>query len=69
MLLLTNVYFRRTVKAPSKDMVKLFIRGFALRHQNASPWVVQADMLKKYNIPNKFADFLCSPSKVCMFNW
>ena len=39
----------RIVKHPSKDMVKLFIRGFATRTQATSPWVVTDERLKKYN--------------------
>ena len=57
---------RRSIKVPMKDVIKLFIRTKAVRastHPN-SPWVVDADLVKAYELRGKFADFLISPAKV-----
>ena len=57
---------RRTTKVPNRDLIRLFIRCFAKRggYSAGSPWVVQADMAKKYHIKNKLADLFVSPRKV-----
>lgn len=56
----------RIERPPSKDLVRLFIRSFAVRSGNysTSPWVVSDDLVKKYALPSKFADFLISPTKM-----
>ena len=61
-----HVFFRRTERPPSKDLVRLFIRAYAVRSgsTSTSPWVVDEPLVKKYALPSKFADFLLSPSKV-----
>jgi len=58
----------RLHRPPSKELIKLFIRAFAIRggFQQNSPWSVQEDLVTKYSIPSKFADFLVSTSKVCI---
>ncbi|KAK2190073.1 hypothetical protein NP493_90g03009 [Ridgeia piscesae] len=56
----------RLHRPPSKELIKLFIRAFAIRggFQQNSPWSVQEDLVTKYSIPSKFADFLVSTSKM-----
>jgi hypothetical protein len=53
--------------------MRLFIRGNAVRFgvQSTSPWLVAEALVKKYNIPSKFADFMVSPQKVSNrpFGW
>ena len=62
---------RRTTKVPNRDLIRLFIRCFAKRggYSAGSPWVVQADMAKKYHIKNKLADLFVSPRKVSKKNY
>jgi len=58
--------FRRDVKVPKKDIIKMFVRAKAVRastHPN-SPWVVDADLVKTHELRGKFADFLISPANV-----
>lgn len=57
---------RRAEKAPSKDLIRLFIRVSALRTGTAanSPWAVNSDLFTKYKLVNKFAAFFLSPAKV-----
>ncbi|XP_074660006.1 tyrosine-protein kinase BAZ1B-like [Tubulanus polymorphus] len=56
----------RTARAPSKELLRLFIRANAVRYGvgSSSPWVVDEAYVKKYSIPNKFADFMVSPQKM-----
>ncbi|XP_055899439.1 tyrosine-protein kinase BAZ1B-like [Biomphalaria glabrata] len=56
----------RVEKAPSKDVLRHFIRVSALRSGNTatSPWVVNTDLVKQYKLVNKFADFFLSPLKM-----
>lgn len=45
--------------------MKTFIRAKAVRGTAAcNPWVVNEDLVKKYSLPSKFADFFVSPAKV-----
>ncbi|XP_059141416.1 tyrosine-protein kinase BAZ1B-like isoform X2 [Physella acuta] len=57
---------QRVEKAPSKDLLRLFIRVSALRSGTTatSPWVVNADLVKQYKLVSKFADFFLSPVKM-----
>ncbi|CAL1535554.1 unnamed protein product [Lymnaea stagnalis] len=57
---------QRCEKAPSKDLLRLFIRVSALRLGTTatSPWVVNADLVKQYKLISKFADFFLSPAKM-----
>ncbi|KAK3101036.1 hypothetical protein FSP39_000430 [Pinctada imbricata] len=57
---------QREEKAPSKELIRLFIRAYAIRAgQNAAgPWIVDEDKVKEFNLPSKFADFLLSPVKM-----
>ncbi|XP_061178155.1 tyrosine-protein kinase BAZ1B-like isoform X1 [Saccostrea echinata] len=57
---------QRTDKPPSKELIRLFIRANSVRSgQNpTSPWVVDENKVKEFNLPNKFNDFFLSPVKV-----
>ena len=61
-----STFYRRDVRPPAKDLIKLFIRSFGLRFgaNGLGPWVVSEEYVKKYSLPSKYADFLLSPSKV-----
>ncbi|XP_030622813.1 tyrosine-protein kinase BAZ1B [Chanos chanos] len=55
----------RTERPPNKEIMRYFIRHYALRlgsGENA-PWVVEDELVKKYNLPSKFSDFLLDPYK------
>ncbi|XP_005096072.1 tyrosine-protein kinase BAZ1B [Aplysia californica] len=56
----------RDEKAPSKDLLRLYIRVSAIRSGtlSTSPWVVNADLVKQYKLISKFADFFLSPMKM-----
>lgn len=56
----------RTERPPTKEIMRYFIRHYAQRlgmGENA-PWVVEDELVKKFNLPSKFSDFLLAPHKV-----
>ncbi|XP_047247791.1 tyrosine-protein kinase BAZ1B isoform X2 [Girardinichthys multiradiatus] len=55
----------RTERPPTKEIMRYFIRHYALRlgKGESAPWVVEDDLVKKYNLPSKFSDFLLDPQK------
>ena len=57
---------RRGDKAPSKELLRLFIRTYAIRagQTPASPWIVDDAQVRKLDLQSKFASFLLSPVKV-----
>ncbi|XP_058489640.1 tyrosine-protein kinase BAZ1B isoform X2 [Solea solea] len=55
----------RSERPPTKEIMRYFIRHYALRlgmHESA-PWVVEDELVKKFNLPSKFSDFLLDPHK------
>lgn len=56
----------RTERPPTKEIVRYFIRHCALRlgMGESAPWVVEDELVKKFNLPSKFSDFLLDPHKV-----
>lgn len=52
-------------KPPSKELLRLFIRTYAVRagQTTNSPWIVDETQVKKLDLQNKFASFLLSPVK------
>uniref|UniRef100_A0A8C1TWH3 Tyrosine-protein kinase BAZ1B n=1 Tax=Cyprinus carpio TaxID=7962 RepID=A0A8C1TWH3_CYPCA len=56
----------RTERPPNKEIMRYFIRHYALRlgSGESAPWVVEDELVKKYNLPRKFSDFLLDPHKV-----
>ncbi|XP_053384171.1 tyrosine-protein kinase BAZ1B-like isoform X2 [Mercenaria mercenaria] len=52
-------------KPPSKELLRLFIRTYAVRagHTPNSPWIVDDAQVKKLDLQSKFASFLLSPVK------
>lgn len=59
----------RTERPPNKEIMRYFIRHYALRlgSGESAPWVVEDELVKKFNLPSKFSDFLLDPHKVgCM---
>lgn len=46
--------------------MRYFIRHYALRlgMGESAPWVVEDELVKKFNLPSKFSDFLLDPHKV-----
>ena len=60
------MYFRRGDKPPSKELLRLFIRTYAIRAGQAasSPWIVDDNQVRKLDLQSKFASFLLSPVKV-----
>uniref|UniRef100_A0A672HU89 Tyrosine-protein kinase BAZ1B n=1 Tax=Salarias fasciatus TaxID=181472 RepID=A0A672HU89_SALFA len=56
----------RTERPPTKEIIRYFIRHYALRLGMAenAPWVVEDELVKKYSLPSKFSDFLLDPHKV-----
>lgn len=56
----------RTERPPNKEIMRYFIRHYALRlgMGESAPWVVEDDLVKKFNLPSKFSDFLLDPHKV-----
>ncbi|XP_036392567.1 tyrosine-protein kinase BAZ1B isoform X1 [Megalops cyprinoides] len=55
----------RTERPPNKEIMRYFIRHNALRlgTGESAPWVVEDELVKKYNLPSKFSDFLLDPHK------
>ncbi|XP_024132588.1 tyrosine-protein kinase BAZ1B isoform X1 [Oryzias melastigma] len=55
----------RTERPPTKEIMRYFIRHNALRlgKGESAPWVVEDELVKKYNLPSKFSDFLLDPHK------
>ncbi|KAL4647669.1 tyrosine-protein kinase BAZ1B [Arapaima gigas] len=55
----------RTERPPNKEIMRYFIRHNALRLGvgESAPWVVEDELVKKYNLPSKFSDFLLDPYK------
>lgn len=60
----------RTERPPTKEIMRYFIRHKALRlgMGESSPWVVEDELVKKFNLPSKLSDFLLHPHKVELFN-
>ncbi|MEQ2216000.1 hypothetical protein XENOCAPTIV_009254, partial [Xenoophorus captivus] len=58
----------RTERPPTKEIMRYFIRHYALRlgKGESAPWVVEDDLVKKYNLLSKFSDFLLDPQKMKM---
>uniref|UniRef100_H2M7P0 Tyrosine-protein kinase BAZ1B n=1 Tax=Oryzias latipes TaxID=8090 RepID=H2M7P0_ORYLA len=56
----------RTERPPTKEIMRYFIRHNALRlgKGESAPWVVEDELVKKFNLPSKFSDFLLDPHKV-----
>lgn len=59
----------RTERPPTKEIIRYFIRHYALRlgMNDSAPWVVEDELVKKFNIPSKFSNFLLDPYKVIYF--
>uniref|UniRef100_A0AAX7VNG1 Tyrosine-protein kinase BAZ1B n=1 Tax=Astatotilapia calliptera TaxID=8154 RepID=A0AAX7VNG1_ASTCA len=55
----------RTERPPTKEIMRYFIRHYALRlgMGESAPWVVEDELVKKFNLPSKFNDFLLDPHK------
>uniref|UniRef100_A0A4W5R2C3 Tyrosine-protein kinase BAZ1B n=1 Tax=Hucho hucho TaxID=62062 RepID=A0A4W5R2C3_9TELE len=55
----------RTERPPTKEIMRYFIRHYALRlgMGETAPWVVEDELVKKFNLPSKFSDFLLDPHK------
>uniref|UniRef100_A0A8C6LGJ1 Tyrosine-protein kinase BAZ1B n=1 Tax=Nothobranchius furzeri TaxID=105023 RepID=A0A8C6LGJ1_NOTFU len=55
----------RTERPPTKEIVRYFIRHYALRVGNgeSAPWVVEDELVKKFSLPSKFSSFLLDPHK------
>ncbi|KAL0972960.1 hypothetical protein UPYG_G00197040 [Umbra pygmaea] len=55
----------RTERPPTKEIMRYFIRHYALRlgMGETAPWVVEDELVKKFNLPSKFSDFLLDPQK------
>lgn len=60
----------RTERPPTKEIMRYFIRHKALRlgMGESSPWVVEDELVKKFNLPSKLSDFLLHPHKVRRFS-
>uniref|UniRef100_A0A3Q4G7N2 Tyrosine-protein kinase BAZ1B n=1 Tax=Neolamprologus brichardi TaxID=32507 RepID=A0A3Q4G7N2_NEOBR len=58
----------RTERPPTKEIMRYFIRHYALRlgMGESAPWVVEDELVKKFNLPSKFSDFLLDPHKVSL---
>ena len=58
----------RLETAPSKALMRLFIRVSAVRSGTlaTSPWVVNKGLVKEHKLQSKFADLFLSPMKVSM---
>uniref|UniRef100_A0A3Q2Y1D7 Tyrosine-protein kinase BAZ1B n=1 Tax=Hippocampus comes TaxID=109280 RepID=A0A3Q2Y1D7_HIPCM len=56
----------RTERPPTKEIIRYFIRHYAQRlgMGESAPWVVEDELVKKFNLPSKFSDFLLDPHKV-----
>uniref|UniRef100_A0A8C5ANN9 Bromodomain adjacent to zinc finger domain, 1B n=1 Tax=Gadus morhua TaxID=8049 RepID=A0A8C5ANN9_GADMO len=59
----------RSERPPTKEIMRYFIRHYALRlgMGESAPWVVEDELVKKFNLPSKFSDFLLDPQKVTYF--
>lgn len=55
----------RSERPPTKEIMRYFIRHYALRlgTGESAPWVVEDELVKKFNLPSKFSDFLLDPHK------
>ncbi|TRY93838.1 hypothetical protein DNTS_023763 [Danionella cerebrum] len=55
----------RTERPPNKEIMRYFVRHYAIRlgAGESAPWVVEDELVKKFNLPSKFSDFLLSPHK------
>uniref|UniRef100_A0A3Q3NMC3 Tyrosine-protein kinase BAZ1B n=1 Tax=Labrus bergylta TaxID=56723 RepID=A0A3Q3NMC3_9LABR len=55
----------RTERPPTKEIIRYYIRHYALRlgMGESAPWVVEDELVKKFNLPSKFSDFLLDPHK------
>ncbi|XP_062860363.1 tyrosine-protein kinase BAZ1B [Trichomycterus rosablanca] len=55
----------RSERPPNKEIMRYFIRHYALRlgMGESAPWVVEDELVKKFNLPSKFSDFLLDPYK------
>uniref|UniRef100_A0A8C5FAS3 Bromodomain adjacent to zinc finger domain, 1B n=1 Tax=Gadus morhua TaxID=8049 RepID=A0A8C5FAS3_GADMO len=55
----------RSERPPTKEIMRYFIRHYALRlgMGESAPWVVEDELVKKFNLPSKFSDFLLDPQK------
>ncbi|KAM3875427.1 tyrosine-protein kinase BAZ1B [Diretmus argenteus] len=55
----------RSERPPTKEIMRYFIRHYALRlgMGESAPWVVEDELVKKFNLPSKFSDFLLDPHK------
>eukprot|EP00058_Branchiostoma_floridae_P006406 XP_002591894.1 hypothetical protein BRAFLDRAFT_125529 [Branchiostoma floridae] len=64
--LIPAVDLHRMERIPSREFIQLFIRSYAMRSGQGpnSPWVVDEECVKNYNLPSKFSDFLVSPKRV-----
>ncbi|CAH1232867.1 BAZ1B [Branchiostoma lanceolatum] len=64
--LIPAVDLHRVERIPSREFIQLFIRSYAMRSGQGpnSPWVVDEECVKSYNLPSKFSDFLVSPKRV-----
>ena len=60
------IFFSRGDKPPSKELLRLFIRTYAIRagQTASSPWIVDDAQVRKLDLQSKFASFLLSPVKV-----
>ena len=65
-MIIPFLFSSRGDKPPSKELLRLFIRTYAVRAGQTpnSPWIVDEVQSKKLDLPNKFANFLLSPVKV-----
>uniref|UniRef100_A0AAY5EX23 Tyrosine-protein kinase BAZ1B n=1 Tax=Electrophorus electricus TaxID=8005 RepID=A0AAY5EX23_ELEEL len=59
----------RDREAAQQEIMRYFIRHYALRlgTGESAPWVVEDELVKKFNLPSKFSDFLLDPHKVSIF--
>ncbi|XP_041920325.1 tyrosine-protein kinase BAZ1B isoform X2 [Alosa sapidissima] len=55
----------RSERPPNKEIMRYFIRHNSLRlgTGDSAPWVVEDELVKKFNLPSKFSDFLLDPHK------
>ncbi|XP_061924236.1 tyrosine-protein kinase BAZ1B [Entelurus aequoreus] len=60
----------RTERPPTKEIIRYFIRHYAQRlgMGESAPWVVEDELVKKFNLPSKFSDFLLDPHKFLAAN-
>ena len=60
------LFFSRSVPPPDKDLVRLFIRAYAVRAVSnpASPWVVDDVMVMKHALSSRLCDLSISPITV-----